>query len=385
MSDGADYVPMSPRARARKAAPERPARARRWAALGVWLAVMVALGVAALNLFVTDRTPAVLGLLAVVPFLAASLSGVTGTFVSGGVAVGIAVMVGDYDNAVWTRDLVVIVSGVAAATVTATLFAAVKLRRVRQLRNTRAVADVVQQTLLRPVPPTVDQVTVAARYASATRGAQVGGDIYEVLSTPYGLRAFIADVKGKGLPAVHLASVTLGAFREWCYQAPTLAALAEQLDASIARNAGPEEFVTAVLVQIDGADMEIVNCGHPAPLLLTGAGVTPVDPPAVSLPLGLGVTATPQRLTFTASDRLLLFTDGVSEARRRDRFFDVAAELQSAATAEADELVRRLHRRLEKFTRRRLTDDISMLLLQGYADTRDPQRRADDPGTIIAV
>lgn len=341
-----------------------PPRDLQRAGLGGLLAVAVAVGVGALNLSAGDRSPTVLGLLAVVPFLAASLSGVPTTFVSGVVAVCVALMFGDYDHALWSRDLIVIVAGVAAATVTATGSAAVKRHRLRQLRNTRAVADVVQRTLLRPVPAVVDDVIVAAHYGSATRGAQVGGDLFEVLSTPYGLRALIGDVRGKGLPAVHLASVALGAFREWCYQIPSMHALAEQLDVSIARNAAPEDFVTGALVQIDGVDAEIVNCGHPAPVLMSRGRVRLVEPREISLPLGLGVTAQPERLAFAAGDRLVLFTDGVSEARRHGRFFDVAGELRGLDELVGAELVRRLHRRLARFTRHRLTDDVAILVLQ---------------------
>ncbi len=349
----------------------------RRAGWGFLVGVAGAGGVAAVNLLATDRSVAPLGLLAAVPLVAASMSGVLGTMSAGAVAGGTAVLMGDYDHALWTRDLVVLVAGIAVATVIATAAAVMRRRRLRQLHNSRAVADIVQQTLLRPVPDRLEGVAVAAHYSSATRGANVGGDLYEVLTTPFGLRVLIGDVRGKGLPAVRMAGTALGAFREWAYQTASLADLTAQLDVSVARQADPEDFVTAVVAQVNATDVEFVNCGHPAPIIMTADRVAVLESDQPSLPLGLGVTPTGQRVPFAPGDRLLLFTDGVTDVRRRGRFFDAPAELAALREYDADELVRRLERRLVKFGRRRLVDDVAILLLE-RVDSATPTVRAFD-------
>jgi len=336
----------------------------RRAVWGALLGAAISIGLAALDASLTGRNITVLGLLAVVPFLASTVSTPSGTFLAGAIAAATAALMGDYARVGWSRPLLALLAGIAASTLIATMTAGLRSRRLRQLRHSRAVADVVQTALLRPVPDTLHDVRMAAHYSSATHGAQVGGDVYEILTTPYGVRAFVGDVRGKGLPAVHLASATLGAFREWAYQAPTLAELATQLDARVARNADTEEFVTAVLVQLDQHDVQIINCGHPAPLLLTADEIRSLEPATASLPFGLGVTASVQRVRFVSGDRLLLYTDGVTDARRRGNYFDVATEVSRLPQAEPDEFVRQLHRRLVKFTRRRLSDDVAILLLE---------------------
>lgn len=351
--------------------------------LALAVAVPAAVAIAVADGYATDRTVGLLGLLAVLPFVVASFSGALGTLLGGVVAGATAATMADYDHARWTHETLGILAGIAVSTLVAAVTAGARRRRVRQLRRIESVADVVQQTVLRPVPSLVETVAVAAKYASATRGAQVGGDVFEVLSTPFGLRVFVGDVRGKGLPALHLANAALGAFREWSHQASTLTELAARLDASVARNADAEEFVTGVLVEVGAEDITLVNCGHPAPLLLDGDGdgVAALAPPGASLPFGLGVTPIPHRAAFVPGDRLALYTDGVSDARRRGRFFDVAAEFAGCADdQDVEACVQRLHRRLVKFTRRRLNDDVAILLLErvGRPPTLDVMRTAAD-------
>ena len=333
--------------------------------LALTLALTLSVGIGVADGTLTSRGVAPLGLLATVPLVVAAISGVIGVVAAGCVAAATLLMMADYDGALWAHDVDILLAGIVIATTVAAVAAAVRRRRTRRLHRIESVADVVQQTLLRPLPARVNDVAIAAHYASATRGAHVGGDIYDAQVTPYGLRLFLGDVRGKGLAALSLANAALGAFREWSHEAPSLAELAARLDASVTRSAEPEEFVTAVVVEVADNAVEIVNCGHLAPLLVSDGAVRAVEPPVVSLPLGLGATGHPQRVTFAAGDRLLLFTDGVSEARRRGRFFDVPRELAASChDRPAPETVDRLHRRLVKFTRRRLDDDVAIVLIE---------------------
>jgi serine phosphatase RsbU (regulator of sigma subunit) len=361
------------RSRSAEVANPAPVRRRRRIPRALAVALVLCAGIAAVNVQWAGRTLTGLGLLAVIPFVVGGFASMAGVLVAGGIAAGTAALMADYDHQrLDGPGAIILLVGVAAATAAATASAALKRHRLRQLDRTRAVADVVQNALLRPLPRTIGDVRVAAHYSSATRGALVGGDVYEALATPYGIRVFIGDVRGKGLPAIHLANISLGAFREWAYEAATIADLATHLDASVARNAGPEEFVTAAIVEITESSLEVVNCAHPPPLLIDGGEVTQIIPEQASLPLGLGVTASAQQLPFGAGCRVLLYTDGVSEARRRGKFFDVAQEVSGLPMKDPDEIVRLLHRRLVKFARRKLNDDIAIVLLERSGDEQPP-------------
>ena len=110
-------------------------------------------------------------------------------------------------------------------------------------------------------------------YLAGTAEARVGGDLYEVTRTQFGIRLIVGDVRGKGLDAVEIAADVLGVFREVAHEVYTLAEVARRIDASLARRpAAPlEEFVTAVLAEIDPAagTLTVYNCGHPPPLVLS--------------------------------------------------------------------------------------------------------------------
>lgn len=122
-----------------------------------------------------------------------------------------------------------------------------------------------------PCRTTSAKLDIEALYLAAAAQARVGGDFYEALATVHGVRMIIGDVRGKGLPAVGMASAILGCFREAAYDEPDLARLARRLDVSTSRYTAllpgdrMESFATALLVEIpdDGSVVGIVNLGHP--------------------------------------------------------------------------------------------------------------------------
>ena len=197
--------------------------------------------------------------------------------------------------------------------------AAVRQRQAERIAELSQLASVAQQAVLRPLGPQVGTLAVAGRYISATAAADIGGDLYEALDTPYGVRMIIGDVRGKGLDAVRLASIVLGSYRHVAYERADLRAIVADLDRAVARSVGDEDFVTAALVEERGGTLTIVNCGHPAPLLLRRGAVIPLEPPAPAPPLGFMPVVTPRVERLEPGDRLLLFTDGLGEARRDGR------------------------------------------------------------------
>ncbi|MDY7086181.1 MAG: SpoIIE family protein phosphatase [Actinomycetota bacterium] len=304
------------------------------------------------------------GLFAVVPFLAAvfafwqtvTVVGVLATIV-GMVFVGAA---GPPDLAGTVNILgVLLATGIAAAVATT------RQRQADKIAELQRLAAVAQQAVLRPVGPQVGALAVAGRYISATAAADIGGDLYEALDTPYGVRIIIGDVRGKGLDAVRLASIVLGSYRHVAYERADLKTMVTDLDRAVARSVGDEDFVTAALVEERGGTLTIVNCGHPAPLLLRRGQVISLEPPAPAPPLGFmpEVKARVERLE--PGDRLLLFTDGLGEARRDGEFFptaDRAWRLLGHGTV-GDGLAS-LETALVDWVHGRLEDDIALVLLE---------------------
>ena len=108
----------------------------------------------------------------------------------------------------------------------------------------------------------------------------------------------------------------------------TIGKLAGRLDAGLSRRWGEhEEFVTALFVEIDPevGRLSMFNCGHPPPILISADGVTVLEVPARAPPLGLltlgDSSGAARTLAFKPNDQLLLYTNGVTEARDRRRSF----------------------------------------------------------------
>ncbi|MFC7528919.1 PP2C family protein-serine/threonine phosphatase [Actinoplanes sp. GCM10030250] len=339
-------------------------------------AALVLLAVVSAMELMDGRAAGFVGLLATVPFVAAVFAvwqvvlgiGVVATVV-GAVFVGLS----GQNHTVYLINLI----GIMLATGVAAAGATIRQRQADRIGELLRLAAVAQQAVLRPIGPQVGALAVAGRYISATAAADIGGDLYEALNTPYGVRIIIGDVRGKGLDAVRLASIVLGSYRHVAYERADIKSIVADLDRAVARSVGDEDFVTAALVEERGGTLTIVNCGHPAPLLLRRGQVIPLEPPAPAPPLGFmpEVKARVERLE--PGDRLLLFTDGLGEARREGEFFptaDRAWRLLGHGTV-GDGLAS-LETALHDWVYGRLEDDIALVLLE-YTGT--------DGGTAVPV
>jgi serine phosphatase RsbU (regulator of sigma subunit) len=344
------------------------------AGAGLGAAVAVLLVVTAIE-FAEGPGPSVVEWLAIAPFLAATFAPwryVVGIgLLASGMAVAAALM---KDDAVTDRDISTIIGMVVAT------MGAVAVSIVRQGQNQRyaelvRLATVAQEAVLSPIGPQVGQFAVAGRYVSASAAADIGGDLYEALDTPYGVRMIIGDVRGKGIDAVRTASLVLGAYRHVAFERSDLRNIVDDLDRAVSRSVGEEDFVTAAFVEERGGTLTVINCGHPAPLLLRRGRVTPLDPPQPAPPLGFGPSALPRVEHLEPGDRLLLYTDGLAEARRAGEFFptaDRAWALLGHGTVEHG--LSSLESALVEWVRGQFDDDIALLLLEytGAAPEAEP-------------
>jgi phosphoserine phosphatase RsbU/P len=250
----------------------------------------------------------------------------------------------------------------------------------RRLGQVRAVARVAQSALLREVPATVTAGRLASRYVSASAEARVGGDVLEVVASPGRPRWLIGDTRGKGLPAVRLASVAMTSFRDACAQPDlSLPEVARVVDRSVTRAAGDEDFVTAVFAELDpGGWLQLVTCGHPPPLRLAADGdLRALTPRAFATPLGLHPDIQLSTFSVRAGDRLLFYTDGLLEARdRAGRFLRLEDCVDTLRHPDLQAAVDGLLDRLLAHTGRRLDDDVALLLLEATSPPAWPGQDA---------
>ncbi|MFD3578133.1 PP2C family protein-serine/threonine phosphatase [Streptomyces sp. NPDC058644] len=261
--------------------------------------------------------------------------------------------------------------------------AAVVLRRqTRAIDALRTVALTLQEGVLRPLPRRVGGLRTEVRYVAADPAARVGGDIYDVVSTPFGVRMIMGDVMGKGMTAVGTAMDALGAFRELAQCEARLSMVAQRMDTALAQRSRSEDFVTALLLGLaDGQGaMDLVCCGHPPPLLVRGRRATFVDALPPSPPLGLfGLQdewCRASSVLLVAGDRLLLYTDGVTEARDpAGEFYPLAHRVMDFHDEDPVIFLDALAADLARHTKGRQMDDAALLLVD-FGDIRAHQEQA---------
>ncbi|MEU9449385.1 PP2C family protein-serine/threonine phosphatase [Streptomyces sp. NPDC048277] len=270
---------------------------------------------------------------------------------------------------------------------------------LRELRQVRKVAGAAQSVLLRPLPPRLAGLNVAAAQLSADRGASIGGDLYEAVATEHGVRVVMGDVRGHGLSAIGTVAAVLGSFREAAHDEPELGRVLGRLDRALARHlreraraehpAGggldpdspvAEEFVTVLLLEITGdGELRAINCGHPWPYLLSGARVEPLSradplPPLGPFPLPTDLTATDCG-PLHPGESLVLYTDGAEDARDREgHFFSLPEALAEAVRdrpVSPQGILRTVFTALLHHTNGHPTDDIALLVLR---NEREHQR-----------
>ncbi|MFB6876729.1 PP2C family protein-serine/threonine phosphatase [Streptomyces sp. NPDC056323] len=277
----------------------------------------------------------------------------------------------------------------ATVSVLAVVINGVVRRGNEQLASARYIAETAMRAVLPQPADRIGGLHVAARYEAAQADEFVGGDLFAVADTPQGVRLVVGDVRGKGLDAVETVAVVIGAFREAAEQESSLEGVARRLERALAREEARrggldvlEGFITAVLAEIPyGLPLvRIVNRGHPEPILLHPDGALEVLKPSVpALPIGMGLGTWPEctdEWDLPAGTTLLLYTDGLSEARDAEGvFYDPAARLRGRIFPGPEELLSALTDDVRLHTGGETTDDMALLAVARPAEGQPDRRR----------
>ncbi|RSS98871.1 serine/threonine-protein phosphatase [Streptomyces sp. WAC07149] len=328
------------------------------------------------------------------PLIAAPLFTLRATALTGIAASLVVVALHIHNGTSWKVEALTELATVLTVSGLALLINRVVRRSGERLASARGIAEAAQRAVLPTPAERIAGLHVCARYEAAQADAFIGGDLYAVQDTPYGVRLAVGDVRGKGLGAVEAVAVVLGAFREAAETEPTLEGLARRLEHALAREGtrrgsldAVEGFTTCVLGEIPpgAARLRLLNRGHPEPLLLyADGGVAALAPAEPALPLGLGELAAdgasrPQEWPFPPGSTLLLYTDGLTEARDGSgTFYDPAARLRGRVFPGPDELLGALSSDVRRHTGGGATDDMALLAV-GRAGEGQPERRRTVP------
>ncbi|MFD6276039.1 PP2C family protein-serine/threonine phosphatase [Streptomyces sp. NPDC060209] len=265
------------------------------------------------------------------------------------------------------------------------IFCVLRERRAKELAQVRYVSETAQRVVLPPLPKQLGPLRVASLYLAAEAEAQIGGDLYAAVRTASGTRLIVGDVRGKGMTAVSDAALLLGAFRAAAHRQASLGDLVTYLDRSVCwdlaepgeTDRSGETFITATVLDIPdrGGQVEMIACGHPPPVVLRNGRPTTMDALHPAPPLGLGELTRPRyhvdSFPFEPGDLLLLYTDGVTEARdSTGAFYPLTERITGWTENEPEAFLRRFRRDLLHHVGGHLDDDAAMIVIECAATPR---------------
>ena len=333
--------------------------------------------------------------LAVAVALTAAFSSTRRTALTGALAVA-ALTVAAIERLQLTSERVIVeLLSLALLSALLVLFSWRRERRDRELARVRLVSEAAQRVVLRPFPERSGPVSAASAYRAAEADAHIGGDFYALARTGNSTRVIIGDVRGKGLAAISETAVVLEAFRAAARDQLPLPEMVRYMEKSalwgLAEfSAGEtdvgERFVTLAVVDIpdDEQVVRLVSCGHPPPFRLRRGTVTPLAVSEPAPPLGLGAMSggqyEPQTFSYVPGDVLLLYTDGVTEARdARGTFYPLAQRAAAWVGLGPTHLLASIEADLREYVPPdALADDMAMVAL--LREGADPPGRGHSRG-----
>jgi hypothetical protein len=241
--------------------------------------------------------------------------------------------------------------------------------RMREYQHEHRIADTLQAALLR-LPTSVPGLRFASHYAAASDEALVGGDFFDLFELDGGRAAItIGDVSGKGLSAAIITSRVRDALRLCALDGLSPAACVTKTSALLYMVTPADVFATLIFGIIDATSGELtyVTAAHPAGILHRSDGRITLLEGANTVVGGFpSLEFSERRVTLGRGDVLILYTDGVTEARRDGEMYGVDRVIEYLGVRKGsslESLVNDVFDNVRAYTDNRLRDDVAMLAI----------------------
>jgi serine phosphatase RsbU (regulator of sigma subunit) len=259
--------------------------------------------------------------------------------------------------------------------------AALALDNASLFESSKQLALTLQKSLLPSAIPTVPGAEIAARYHAAGEANQVGGDFYDLFATGEdGWAAVIGDVCGKGAEAAALTALARHTIRAAKMQLRKPRRILGFLNQVVLQSRHHERFMTVAYCRLrprdDGIQVTLARAGHPPPLVLRRDGTVKAEGRPGSL---IGVLAEPdlsdRALKLGPGDAMVLYTDGVTEARGSEERFGLkrlTSVLENCVGMDAERIANRIEDEVFAFQVGKLRDDMALMIVR-VPDGRDSE------------
>lgn len=207
----------------------------------------------------------------------------------------------------------------------------------RRYQQELSIAASIQQRLMAVTIPKVPFARLEGRNLSCK---EIGGDFFDAVDTEEGLTVVLADVSGKGVSAALLASTLQGMIYSQLTARMPLTDIVTAVNRFFTHKHIGEKYATLIMARVhSNGELEYMNCGHILPLVVSNGDVQ--RPAQGNLPVGLLPDAKYEsaHCQLKPGDRLVLVTDGVTEAENaRGEFFEDSRLEQAAKTGGLEDI-----------------------------------------------
>jgi serine phosphatase RsbU (regulator of sigma subunit) len=248
--------------------------------------------------------------------------------------------------------------------------AALALDNARLYQQQKEFADTMQRSLLPRGHPAIPGLDVGEVYESSAR-VQVGGDVYDFLELQDGrLAVVLGDVTGHGVEATADMAMAKFVFRSLAREHPEPGDFLARANDVVVDEIAPGKFITMSYVTVDGAGGAVAcaNAGHPAPrVVLPDGTVHGLDAAGLILGIDAAQEYDEVRETLPPGGSLVLYTDGVVEARRAGELFGTDRLDELLATHRGlgpHELARHVAEAARRWAGGELTDDLAVVVIR---------------------
>jgi sigma-B regulation protein RsbU (phosphoserine phosphatase) len=252
--------------------------------------------------------------------------------------------------------------------------AALALDNARLYQQQKEFADTMQRSLLPRTQPELHGLELGAAYLSSAR-VDVGGDVYDFLELGDDrIAVVLGDVTGHGVDATADMAMAKFVFRSLAREHPEPGDFLASANDVVVGEIAPGKFITMAYLVVDGArgDVAGAGAGHPPPRVVTPDGaVTPLDVHGLVLGIEPGERYEERRATLEVGGAVVLYTDGVLEARREGELYGferLDAIVSAGRHLSAQDLAETILADCRDFANNELADDCAVVVVKRVAE-----------------